>query len=100
MWTSTSATFTRESALTLTTDERNVTSAVIDPMNETAYFGTDTKPGRVVKIDLAGFTKVGSLTFNTMKTSSSQRSSTPRRNFAYFGTDAEPGRIVKINLTD
>jgi hypothetical protein len=62
-----------------------------------AYFGTDTSPGYVVKVDLSNFTLAGYIQLNPGE--SKLLSSFVYDNYAYFGTDSFPGRIVKVNLT-
>ncbi|MFC1506506.1 hypothetical protein ACFLQ6_05475, partial [Thermoproteota archaeon] len=53
--------FSHAGSLTLNTGENDLWSAVIDSANGYAYFGTDTGPGIVVKVNLTDFTRVGSL---------------------------------------
>ncbi|MBI5155061.1 hypothetical protein HZA57_07475 [Candidatus Poribacteria bacterium] len=41
--------------------ENDVRCVVVDPVGGAAYFGTDTSPGYIVKIDLDSFTRVGAV---------------------------------------
>ncbi|GAI52016.1 unnamed protein product, partial [marine sediment metagenome] len=74
-------------------------SAVIDPPNEFAYFGTSTSPGRVVQLGLADFTRVGAITLATDENLLSSAVIDQPNGFAYFGTLTTPGRVVKVKLT-
>ncbi|MBI5154109.1 SUMF1/EgtB/PvdO family nonheme iron enzyme [Candidatus Poribacteria bacterium] len=75
--------------------------AVIDPVSRAAYFGTDTRPGRVVKIDLATFTRAGAITLNWEEQYLATAFIDSAGRAAYFGTGypISPGRVVKIDLT-
>lgn len=70
-------------------------SAVIDPDGRYAYFGTDTEPGIVVKVDLATFKRVGALTLNSMERFVHSAVMDPAGRYAYFGTW---GGIVQVDL--
>jgi PKD repeat protein/predicted RNA-binding protein with TRAM domain len=91
---------TRVGALTLNTGENVLSSAVIDSGGGFAYFGTETSPGRVVKVRLSDFTRVGGLTLNTGENLLSIAVIDAAGGFAYFGTDTSPGRVVKVRLSD
>jgi len=91
---------TRVGALTLNTGENDLRSAVIDVSGGFAYFGTDTSPGRVVKVRLSDFTRVGALTLNTGENDLWSAVIDVSGGFAYFGTDTDPGRVVKVRLSD
>ncbi len=55
------ATFTCDGSLTLDSGDAQIQSGVIDPAGAFAYFGTETFPGKIVKVDLANMTRVGSI---------------------------------------
>jgi hypothetical protein len=85
--------------LTLFSAEEGLTSAVIDSIGQYAYFGTDSSPGHVVKIDLSNFTYVKTLTLDAEDEFLISAVIDPLGQYAYFGTNTSPGRIVKIDLT-
>ncbi len=87
-------------ALELQPGEEYLNSAVIDPGAGFAYVGTDTSPGRVVKIRLSDFTRVGALTLNAGEDNLESAVIDPGAGLAYFGTDTSPGRVVKVRLSD
>ena len=91
---------TRVGALTLNTGEDRLRSAVIDTVNGFAYFGTDTSPGRVVKVRLSDFARVGILTLNPGESYLYSAVVDSSGGFAYFGTGTSPGAIVKVRLSD
>jgi hypothetical protein len=62
---STASAQTRIGTITLKPGESFLTSAAIDTIHGFAYFGTDTKPGIIVKIGLSNFTRVGAFTLRT-----------------------------------
>ncbi len=90
--------FERIDALILA-GEGDLTSAVIDPTGEFAYFGTFTFPGRVVKIDLATFEVVDVLNLESGEDQLRSAVIDPAGEFAYFGTLTSPGRVVKVDLS-
>ena len=81
-------------------------TAVIDPDNGYAYFGTDTSPGRVVRVALGEGdeppSRDGAVTFPEGENEDYLRSSVidTENGYAYFGTDTFPGRVVKVALGD
>jgi hypothetical protein len=110
-------------ALTLNPGERELSTAVIDPANGYAYFGTDhTYPGKIYQVKLGAGnalpTEAGVLTLqggtrpnppdgrnviNKPETSYGEvflQSSVfdPVRGYAYFGTDSNHGQVVKVAL--
>jgi hypothetical protein len=99
------ATFTRVDALTLPSGEtfvhlpyQNVsTAAVIDTINGFAYFGTDTAPAKIIKIDLSTFTRVDALTLPPGEIYL-QTAVIDDNGYGYFGCRSQPGVIVKIDL--
>src|SRR5947209_3018411 len=84
-------TMTREGSVTLITGENQLHAAVISPSGDYAYFGTNTPPGRIVKVALRNFTRVGSLTLNTGEDYVRSAVISPSGDHAYFGTDTSPG---------
>ena len=87
-------------ALTLNPSEDNLYSAVIDSAGRYAYFGTDSSPGYLVKIDLSSFTVASALSPGESNFVSAVIDSA--EGFAYFGTDNGPANnsIVKIRLSN
>jgi len=90
--------FSRTGAITLNTGENYLWSAVVDQPNGYAYFGTDTSPGMVVKVNLATFTRVGALTLNTGENSLFSAVIDQPNGYAYFGTYTSPSIVVKVNF--
>ena len=95
--------FARIGAITLSSmaGENILRCAVLDSVNQYAYFGTNTSPGRVVKVGLGGAgapTYVGSLGLQTGENNLSTAVISVSSQFAWFGTNTSPGRVVKINL--
>ncbi|OGI16052.1 hypothetical protein A3K63_02145 [Candidatus Micrarchaeota archaeon RBG_16_49_10] len=88
--------------LTLNLDVDYLYSAVIDPSNGFAYFGTAESPDlcQIIKINLTDFTRVGNLTLNSDEGDLESAVLDPSNGFAYFGTYTTSGQIIKINLTD
>ncbi len=87
--------------IALANGEDNIASAVIDLSGATnyAYFGTDTAPGQIVKVNLNTFTRVGAATGIVAGEDNFTSAVIDTANqFAYFGTDTAPGKIVKIDL--
>src|SRR5882672_5806875 len=80
--------------------ESNLTSAVIDTSNgqHYAYFGTDTSPGQVVKVDLSNLTRVGAISLKSGedRLASAVIDTSNSTHYAYFGTYS--GQVVKIDL--
>jgi hypothetical protein len=74
----------------------NFQSATIDTVNNFAYFGSFTSPGRVAKVDLSNFGGVETLTLNPGEDYLSSAVIDTVNNFAYFGTATQPGIVVKI----
>jgi KaiC/GvpD/RAD55 family RecA-like ATPase len=94
------ADFTLAGELTLKTGENRLRSAVIDPVHEFAYFGTDTQPGIIVKIRLSDFSRDGALMLNPREGRLSSAVIDATNSFAYFGTGTSPGVVVKVSLSD
>jgi len=78
-----------------------VRCAVIDPSHHYAYFGLDSVPGKIVKVNLSTFTETAVLTLTgDGENHLSSAVIDDDNGFAYFGTStAVPGRIVKIDLS-
>ena len=81
-------------AVTLNAGENFLRSAVTDGTH--AYFGTNSSPGRVVKVNLATMTRVSAVTLNAGE--DNLRSAVTDGTHAYFGTHTSPGRVVRIDL--
>jgi hypothetical protein len=73
-------------------------ACVLDAANGFAYFGTDTSPGKILKIRLSDFTQVGVLTLNAGEDFLRTAVVDPPNGFAYFVTEA--GLVVKIRLSN
>ncbi len=92
---------TRLGALTVNAGEDDFDSGVIDAAAGYAYFGTDTAPGRVVKVALNGSglpMRVGALTLNAGEDYLIAAVIDPAGGYAYFGTRTAPGIVVKVAL--
>ncbi len=83
----------RVDAVTLA-GERFLSSVVSDGAH--AYFGTNTSPGRVVKVNLATLARVDAVTLEAGE--NGLVSVVSDGTYAYFGTDTDPGQVVKVNL--
>ena len=79
--------------------DNNFRCAVIDTANGFAYFGNDTSPGTITKINLSNFTRVGMLTLNSGEGSLRCAVIDTINGFAYFGTNTTPAYVIKINLS-
>ncbi len=84
----------------MNTGENDLYSAVIDTTNGYAYFGTNTHPGIVVKIQLSDFTRVGALTLNTDEDNLAAAVIDTTNGYAYFGSYMPTGMVMKIRLSD
>jgi hypothetical protein len=77
-----------------------VSCVAIDAANGYAYLGTDTVPGRVIKVAVGdgGTTpaQVASLTLNAGEDNLRCAVLDPLNGFIYFGTDTAPGKVVKV----
>jgi len=89
-----------EGSLELDTGENYLASAVIDTNNGYAYFGTNTSPGKVIKVDLSNFIRVGSVTLNAGEDYLVSAVIDTNNGYAYFGTNTAPGQIIKIDLNN
>ncbi len=86
----------RVGVLTLNSGEGPLGCAVIDPAGGYAYFGTNSSPGYVIKIQLSDFTRLGSLTLPEEYLASAVID--PTAGYAYFGTGTSTGKVTKIAL--
>jgi|GEM_PF-2470854 len=88
--------------LTSQTDstENDLTSAVVDPKNGFAYFGTGTSPGVVVKYRMSDSKTLAILTLNSGENNLYAATIDTDNGFAYFGTRTSPGIVVKVNLAN
>lgn len=79
-----------------------VSCAAIDALNGYAYLGTDTVPGRIIKVALGDGgttpTQVASLTLNAGENNLRCALIDTLNGCAYFGTDTAPGIVVKVTL--
>jgi hypothetical protein len=65
-----------------------------------AYFGTDTAPGRVIKVDLGHFYRVGALVLRDADAYLTSAAFDLPTATAYFGTNTVPGRVIQVNVDD
>ncbi|MDP3244857.1 MAG: hypothetical protein Q8M83_04355 [bacterium] len=86
--------------VTSSVSSANIYSAVIDTSGGFAYFGTNSTPGKVIKIQLSDFTRNDSLTLATGENNLTSAVIDPAAGFVYFGASTSPGKIVKIQLSD
>jgi hypothetical protein len=76
--------------------------AMVDSIGKYAYFGSDTAPGKIVKLDITTNpypTELGTLTLELGEDYLKCCVIDPQNKFAYVGTNTTPGNVVKINLT-
>ncbi|MEO0228250.1 MAG: hypothetical protein ABIL70_09410, partial [candidate division WOR-3 bacterium] len=91
--------FARAAGIGIQEGENQIRSAVIDTQNGYAYFGTETSPGKVVKVNLSTLDRVGAITLNSGENNLYSAVIDTQNGYAYFGTDTSPGRVVKIDLS-
>lgn len=89
-----------DAGLQLLGNEDELASVVLDAQHGFAYFGTNTSPGKVVKVRLADMASVGTLTLNPGEDFLHSAVLDPVEGFAYFGANTYPGRVVKVRLSD
>jgi len=78
-----------------------LTSAVIDTDAGFAYFGTDSVPGKIIKVDLTTFTVVDTLILEYGLNHLTSAVIDTFSGYAYFGTSVTtPGEVIKIRLSD
>ena len=85
----------RAGVLTLGSDSFNYPWAVVSD-GTYAYYGTHTRPGRIVKVDLATLTVVGAI--DLFLGEDYLASVVTDGTHAYFGTITSPGRVIKVLL--
>ena len=83
--------------------EDNLTSAVIDTANGFAYFGANTTPGKVVKVNVkpTSFARLDSASIPDVGENLNFFTSAvidPAKGLAYFGTNTTPGKVVTIDV--
>ena len=98
-------TFGQVDEITLDPGESDLTSAVIDPSGSFAYFGANTQPGRIVRIDLGRFERTGAITLQGPGEGDLYGEDYPQSaviaptgEYAYFGLATFPGRVARIHL--
>jgi len=66
-----------------------------------AYFGTYTKPGQIIKVDLSSFSRIDALTLPSGEDELSTvvLDASGATHYAYFGCNTYPGKVVKVNLS-
>lgn len=87
-------------SLTFGANEGAAGSAVIDADGRYAYFGTNTAPGQIVKLDLQTFERVAAIALPAGDDYLRSAVIDPSGRYAYFGARTIPGRVVKIDLAD
>ncbi len=94
---------TRVGRLTLLSGDGSITdAAAIDTANGYAYFGTDTSPGKVVKVSLGVGanlpTRVGALTLGSGEQGIQSAVLDLSTGYGYFGLSTNPSKVVKVAL--
>ena len=79
----------RVHALNLNSGENELKSAIIDSDGIYGYFGTETSPGRVIKVQLSDMTRVDAVTLSSGE--NLLRSAVTDGTYGYFGTATSPG---------
>ncbi|MFC4822013.1 BACON domain-containing protein [Dokdonella ginsengisoli] len=74
------------------------TAAVMDPAGRYAYFGTNSIPARVLKIDLTSFETVAAITLPAGEDMLRSAVIDAAGRYAYFGTFTDPGKVIRIDL--
>jgi hypothetical protein len=93
---------TMVSSVALSSTLGHPTCEVLDPTTSYAYYGTDTSPGQILKIDLTNLTIVSSITLPSPNTNILSAVIDTQNHFAYFGSGTTPGNgnVAKINLAN
>jgi hypothetical protein len=97
---------THAGILTLAAGENNIVSGVIDMADNSntpgyAYFGTNTSPGRIVKVDLAQFERVGAIVLGNQQNNARPAVIDIQKGVAYFGASGDLlSQVVELNLSD
>ncbi len=91
-----------QGSLTLPGGEDEPSCGVVDEATHCAYFGTNTIPGRIIKVFLGSGAdlprRVGTLELGPGEDNLSAAAIDAAAGIAYFATDTDPGRIVKLAL--
>jgi hypothetical protein len=74
------------------------TASVVDPAGRYAYFGTNSIPGSIVKVDLATFKRVATIALPSGEDAPRSAVIDAAGRYAYFGTYTQPGNVIKIDL--
>lgn len=99
--------FKQVGILNLASGDTRINAGLLDSENGKIYFGADTSPGRVIKIDIATFSRDGALDFagpNEDKiTCAGVIDTSGATNYAYFGVMGTPAvgkgnKVVRVNL--
>src|ERR1044071_2396718 len=90
----------RLSSISLSPGNNELYGAAIDTVNGYGYFGTNTSPGKIIKVRLPDMVVVSSLTLNTGESFIQKVVLDWNQEFGYFGASTIPGVIVKIRLSD
>jgi hypothetical protein len=91
---------TSPALLTLASGENNGAFAISDPATDTAYVGTSTSPGKIVKVNLATLSKVGStLTLNSGENLPSCAVFDVTNSLVIVGTATNPSILVLIDVS-
>jgi PKD repeat protein len=92
---------TRVGAVQLNSGEDSLVTAVVDPVNNVALFGTDSNPAQIIKIAFGTGgnppTRVGAVTLNAGENRAYAAVFDTSTGLALFGTFTSPGIVVKIN---
>ncbi len=91
------ATSERVGSLRLPTGELPART-IVSPDGQYAYIGTETVPGRVVRMDLETFAVEDEIVLLAGEDNISAAAISPDGSHAYFATETVPGRIVKVDL--
>jgi hypothetical protein len=76
----------------------NLSCAVIDSLNQFAYFVTGTSPGIVVKLELSTMTLVKTVTLQTGQNAVTCVFMDPAGLFLYLTTDTAPAYVITVSL--
>jgi len=91
----------RGGAILLAAGENNVNCAVYDPLTQCALFGTNTTPGRIIKVAMgsgARPVRIGAVTLSAGENSLRCAAIDSTGQYAWFGTSTSPGKIIKIRI--
>ncbi|MGW2473850.1 S8 family serine peptidase [Streptomyces sp. NPDC001665] len=92
----------RTGAVAVSSLQKELHAAAIDPEGRYAYFGTDNAPdplpGYITKVDLKNFKKVGTLSVGIGQKVMQDAVIDPAGKYAYFLVATGPSRIVRVDL--